>query len=153
MSGNPSVHKAAYHAPWHLISPQQSSFNNVNNMTEWVVSPWMELLLLEPCECPSCPSLIASKDPHNYSFKCLRPYHAADSIKKSRPCIKCRAPPMATGLGPLSLLTGWVGLYWESITIDVSIALRRHSSRWKQWKTSTSPCLTQWFSGLQHQSD
>lgn len=90
--------------------------------TERVVSPWMELLLVEPCECPSCPSLIASKDPHNYCFKCLRPYHAADSIKKSRPCSKCRALPM------VRWQQGWDHFSLSQVelvcTVSVPLALR-----------------------------
>lgn len=34
--------------------------------------PWLESTLAEPQKCPSCPSLIASMDPHHCCFKCLR---------------------------------------------------------------------------------
>lgn len=43
---------------------------------------WMESPMLEPWQCPSCPSLIVNTDSHSYYFKCLGPNHAIDGVKK-----------------------------------------------------------------------
>lgn len=52
------------------------------------------VLLWEPQKClfwgeVSCPSLIASMDPHACCFECLGSDHAADGIKMPPPCVVC----------------------------------------------------------------
>lgn len=51
------------------------------------------LKMHETWERPSCLCLFASMDPYHDSFKCLRPNHTADGIKKPQPCANCQELP------------------------------------------------------------
>lgn len=117
------------------------------------LSSLMELLPLEPRECPSCRGLIAGKDSHHYCYESLGMDHTADGVKKPLPCSKCWEQDM------VSKEERWVKLSQLSTGVDLQVGgasemhvfpLRRRKSLFlfnfcQMTKKQDSTSNTSWF--------